>query len=126
MNLYLDDDSAKTKLVAILRRAGHRVWTPAECGMVGVSDARHFEYATRNRFVLLTRNYEDFAELHDIVLAAEGTHYGIFVIRLDNDPTRDMTDRGIVNAIGRLESSNVPLRNEIHILNHWRSDSTVQ
>lgn len=45
MNLYLDDDSAKTKLVAILRRAGHRVWTPAECGMVGVSDARHFEYA---------------------------------------------------------------------------------
>lgn len=72
MNLYFDDDSAKSKLVALLRQAGHRVSTPAECGMVGASDARHFEYATRNRLVLLTRNYDDFAELHDVVLAADG------------------------------------------------------
>ena len=120
MNLYLDDDSAKTKLVVLLRQAGHRGWSPAECGMVGASDARPFEYATRNRLVLLTRNYEDFAELHDVVQAAHGTHYGILVIRSDNDPSRDMTDRGIVTAIGKLESANVPVLNQIIILNHWQ------
>lgn len=39
---------------------------------------------------------------------------------LDDDPTRDLTDRRIVTAIGRLESSGVPIANEVHILNHWR------
>ena len=120
MNLYLDDDSAKTKLVALLRQAGHRAWSPAEGGMLGASDARHFEYATRNRLALQTRNYDDFVELHDVVQAAQGTPYGILVVRLDNDPRRDMTDHGIVNAIGKLESANVPTLNQIHILNHWQ------
>jgi hypothetical protein len=48
--------------------------------------------------VLLTRNYDDFAELHDVVQAAHGTHHGILVVRLDNDPRRDMTDRGVVKS----------------------------
>jgi hypothetical protein len=34
--------------------------------------SRHFEYATQNGLVVLTRNYDDFAELHDVVLAAQG------------------------------------------------------
>jgi len=44
MNLYLDDDSAKTRLIALLRQAGNLVSNPAECGTLGASDARHFEY----------------------------------------------------------------------------------
>ena len=62
MNIYLDDDSAKAKLLALLRQAGHQASSPAGCGMVGASGARHFEYATKNRLVLLTRNYDDFAD----------------------------------------------------------------
>ena len=93
---------------------------PAECGTLGASDARHFEYATRNSLVLITRNYDDFAELHDVVQAANGTHHGILVVRSENDPRRDMTDRGIVSAIEKLQSALVPLVNQIHILNHWR------
>ena len=120
MNLYLDDDSAKAHLVALLRQAGHRVRIPAEAGLAGASDARHFEYATQNRLVLLTRNYDDFLELHDVVQATRGQHQGILVIRSDNDPTRDMTDRGILNAIAKLEGSGVPIANQLHILNHWR------
>ena len=120
MNLYLDDDSAKAKLITFLRQAGNRVFIPAECGTIGTSDARHFEYATRNGLALLTRNYDDFAELHDVVQAAHGTHHGILVIRSENDARRDMTDRSIVSAIGKLESANMPLANQIHVLNHWR------
>ena len=120
MNLYLDDDSAKTRLIALLRQAGNSVLNPAECGTRGASDARHFEYATRNGLVLLTRNYADFAELHDVVQAAHGMHHGILVIRLENDPRRDMTDHGIVKAIEKVQSANALLVNQIHILNHWR------
>jgi hypothetical protein len=32
MNLYLDDDSAKTRLIALLRQAGNLVSNPAQCG----------------------------------------------------------------------------------------------
>ena len=48
MNLYLDDDSAKAQLVALLRKARHRVLIPADAAMAGSSDARHFEYAPSN------------------------------------------------------------------------------
>jgi predicted nuclease of predicted toxin-antitoxin system len=120
MNLYLDDDSVKTQLVALLRQAGHGVQIPAEAGKAGSSDARHLEHAARQRLVILTRNYGDFLELHDVVRATVGQHPGIIVIRFDNDPSRDMTDRGIVNAISKLEASGVPITNELHVLNHWR------
>src|SRR5205809_1300294 len=109
MNLYLDDDSAKAGLIVLLRQTGHRALNPMECGTVGATDARHFEYATRNGLVLLTRNYDDFVELHDVVQAAGGTHQGILVIRMDNDPRRDMTDRSIAFSIHKLESANVPI-----------------
>ena len=74
MNLYLDDDSAKSRLVSLLRQAGHGVRTPSDADMTGSSDARHFEYSTRNCFVLVTRNYDDFLELHDVVQAAAECH----------------------------------------------------
>ena len=43
MNLYLDDDSAKAKLLGLLRQAGHWVHGPVEAGTAGATDARHFE-----------------------------------------------------------------------------------
>ena len=59
MNLYVDDDSAKAKLITFLRQVGNRVLVPAECGTIGTSEARHFEYATRNGLVLLTQSVDD-------------------------------------------------------------------
>ena len=120
MNLYLDDDSVKAHLVALLRRSGHDVQIPSEVEMSGSSDARHLERAAQHGQVILTRNYADFLELHDVVQATKGRHPGIIVVRFDNDPTRDLTDRGIVVAIGKLDASGIPIANELHILNHWR------
>jgi hypothetical protein len=34
----------------------------------------------------MTRDHEDFADLHDLVLAVGGHHPGILVVRFDNDP----------------------------------------
>jgi hypothetical protein len=55
-----------------------------------------------------------------LIHAAIGRHAGILVIRADNDPGRDMKDADIIRALRNLESANVPVANEFHILNHWR------
>jgi len=69
---------------------------------------------------VLTRNHDDFRDLHKVVRTTAGKHCGILIIRSDNDVSRDMTTRQIVAAIGKLESAGVPIENEMHILNHWR------
>jgi predicted nuclease of predicted toxin-antitoxin system len=120
MNLYLDDDTVDGLLVSLLQKAGHTTVTPANISMMGASDARHLIHAIPQGLVLVTRNHDDFLELHEVVQAAAGAHPGILIIRSDNDPTRDLTPRGIVTAVGKLQSAGVPLRNQCYVLNHWR------
>ena len=68
----------------------------------------------------MSRNYQDFEELHLFIAEAHGRHLGIFIVRRENDPTRDLTPKGIVAAIRKLEVSGVPIENEYIVLNHWR------
>lgn len=56
MNLYLDDDTADRRLVALLFNAGHVVVVPASAHLAGALDARHFMHAIRQSLVLVTRN----------------------------------------------------------------------
>jgi hypothetical protein len=120
MNLYLDDNSVKASLINLLRRAGHHVTLPIDLGLASASDARHLASCASHWLVHLTRDHDDFLDLHDLVQATHGRHAGILVVRADNDPARDMKDRDIVRAIANLEAARVPIENEFHILNHWR------
>ena len=43
-----------------------------------------------------------------------------FTTSLENDPTRDLTPRGIATAVSRLEVAAVPLTGHVYVLNHWR------
>jgi predicted nuclease of predicted toxin-antitoxin system len=70
MKIYLDDDSIAALLVQALRQAGHDVRTPAEVGLAGANDPVHFQQAHREGRTLLSRNYDDFKELHDLVVEA--------------------------------------------------------
>jgi hypothetical protein len=119
MNLYLDDDSAKTSLVRLLQHVGHQVSIPADAVLSGVSDPRHLMHTVQNGLVLITKNHDDFEDLHLLVLATGGRHPGLLVVRSDNDPSRDMKDRDIARAIGNLEGAGVAVANEFHVLNHW-------
>jgi len=120
MNLYLDDDMTDKWLIALLRKGGHTVVLPSDIGKAGTSDPRHLEYTIQQSLVLLTANHDDFLDLHDVILAARGTHPGILIVRFDNDSSRDMKPPDIVRAIAKLEASGVPIVNELHVLNHWR------
>lgn len=120
MKLYLDDNSCKGLLAILLRKAGHIVVVPSDVGRAGATDARHFLHAIQADLIVLTRDYEDFLELHDVVLAATWQHPGILAVRTDNDVSRDMKDRDIVRAIRNLEQAGVAVTNTFLVLNHWR------
>lgn len=120
MNLYLDDNITDRRLVAGLRQAGHDVVIPTETGLDGASDASHFAYAIRENRVLLTQDINDFTDLHDLILKAGGHHPGLLLLYTENDRARDMTVRSIVLAISKLETAEIPLVDQIQVLNHWR------
>lgn len=120
MNLYFDDDSVKKPLIARLHKSGHTVVQPADAALSGASDTRHLLHAIQQGLLLLTKNHDDFRDLHLLIQVAGGRHPGVLTVRADNDPTRDMKDGEIVRALRKLEQSGMPLANEFHILNHWR------
>ena len=73
LNIYLDDCAYAKALVQLLRAAGHRVVTPIEAGISGKADAEHLQFAASQGLVLLTKNPDDFAQLHE----ASSEHAGI-------------------------------------------------
>ena len=77
-------------------------------------------HAIQGDFVVLSRDKTDYANLHDLIVLAGGKHCGILMIRSEKAKSKDMRPHEIVNAISKLESSAVPLGNQIIVLNQWR------
>ena len=120
MRLYLDDDTASALLAVLLRRAAHDVEAPVAVGLSGAPDPVHLTHAISQSRSCVTRNHDDFWILHNLLKQARGHHSGIVVVRQDNDPSRDLTPKGIVVAFANLASAGVPVQDEFIILNHWR------
>jgi GTP-sensing pleiotropic transcriptional regulator CodY len=120
MNIYIDKDMSEDALIRLLEKAGHSVQSARGANLLGRSDAVQFTNAIHEARACLTANYGDYEELHLLLKEANGNHPGILVVRQDNDPSRDVTAKGIVTAIRKLESAGVPIANEYTILSHWR------
>lgn len=120
MRLYLDDDSVHRVLVALLQREGHDALVPGDFGLAGRKDPVHFRKAILETAVLLSHNYEDFELLHELLIAGQGHHPGVSLVRKDNDPTKDMKPSDIVRAVRNLVASGVVVADDCIILNHWR------
>jgi Domain of unknown function (DUF5615) len=120
MNFYLDDCADDDDLVDLLMRRGHGVYTPRSEKIKGASDPVHLEYASAHGYALITKNPQDFRNLHDEWQVQGRTHSGILLIYLDNNASKDMEPSDIVRAIGHLLASGLPIANEIHVLNAWR------
>jgi hypothetical protein len=120
MRLYLDEDVESRELIRALTKAGHDVNTPLSVQMLGESDVAQLTYAVREDRVCVTANYNDFKELHDLVLQCGGTHPGIFTLRSDNDRRRDMKPGQIVSAIKNLVTILSSVRDHVICLNEWR------
>jgi predicted nuclease of predicted toxin-antitoxin system len=120
MRRLLDENMSDRRLAARLRVSGHDPILATEIGLAPETDARVFMWAITRALPVLTRDAEDFTDLHDLILTAGGRHPGVPFVRFDNDPRHNLTDRGIATAINNLESSGTPLPDQIHVLNQWR------
>lgn len=120
MRFYLDDDTASAFLVKLLNQSGHDVQIPRDANTAGADDPVHLTHAIREDRVMLSGNHADFEALHDLILQARGHHPGIVVIRRDNDPRRDMTPRGVVQALRNISLAEVSLSDCFYVLNQWR------
>src|SRR5262249_48718080 len=120
MRLYLDDNMAAALLVRLLRNAGHDVTTPADAALSGAEDPVHFTHAIADQRVILTKDHHDYQLMHNLVIQSQGHHPGIFVVRQDNDPRRDLSPGGIVRAIEKVTAAGIPIADQYIVLNHWR------
>jgi predicted nuclease of predicted toxin-antitoxin system len=120
MRFLIDENLSSPRLASRLRAQGHDPVLCSDVGLLSITDARVLIFAIAQALPVLTRDSQDFEDLHDLVMAALGHHAGILIVRFDNDPRHNLTDRGIATAIGKLESSGVPIRDRIHVLNQWR------
>jgi predicted nuclease of predicted toxin-antitoxin system len=120
LRLLLDENMSSRRLAVRLRSAGHSVELATDAGLLSVTDARVFAHAIVEGRQVLTRDHEDFADLHDLILVAGGRHSGILVVRFDNTPRNNLTDEAVVIALENLASSGISLDDQIHVLNHWR------
>jgi predicted nuclease of predicted toxin-antitoxin system len=120
MRILIDENMSSPRLAAVLRTAGHDVVLSTDVGPRSQSDARVMIDAIGLQRLVLTRDYEDYTDLHDLVMATGGRHPGILIVRFDDDPSRNLSFRAIFTAIGNLESAGIPIDNHVHVLNHWR------
>lgn len=115
LRLLLDEDSQAKYLINLLRAANHDLLTVNEAGLGSRPDAIVLDYARQNERVLLTRNCDDFEELHRV----NPIHLGILAVYQNPGSFKNMNYQAIVKAISNLDASGYVLENQFVILNQW-------
>ncbi|AFY50469.1 Protein of unknown function DUF82 [Nostoc sp. PCC 7524] len=113
--MLLDEDSQAKYLVNLLQAAGHDVVTVNLVGLMNRPDSVVLDYARQDQRVLLTRNCDDFHELHQ----TNPIHSGILAVYQNSDVAKNMSYQLIVKAIANLEAAEYKLNNQFVILNQW-------
>jgi hypothetical protein len=120
MRLLIDENMNSPLIASRLRAQGHNPVLAGDVGLLSVADPRVLIWAIIQVVPVLTRDHDDFEDLHDLLMAGGGHHPGILVVRFDSDPRHNLTDRGIAGALSKLEASGIPIPDHMHVLNQWR------
>ena len=94
MRLLLDENMSDRRLGARLRAQGHDPVLATGVGLLSATDARVFIAAITQALPVLTRDSEDFTDLHDLIMAAGGHHSGVLVVR-DPEQVRKLAGWGL-------------------------------
>jgi predicted nuclease of predicted toxin-antitoxin system len=120
MKFLIDENASSPRLAARLRANGHDPRLAQDVGLLSASDVRVLTWAIAQALPVLTRNAQDFEDLHELIVAAGGHHPGMLIVRFDADPRHNLSERAIASAISKLESSGAAVTDRIHVLNQWR------
>ncbi len=83
MKILIDENMSSPRLSLPLRAQGHDPVLAPDVGLLSVSDARVLICSISQTMPVLTRDSEDFEDLHDLVMAAAGHHAGILIVRFE-------------------------------------------
>jgi predicted nuclease of predicted toxin-antitoxin system len=120
MRFLIDENASSPRLAVRLQARGHDPVLAQDVGLLSTADARVMIWAIGQALPVLTRNARDFEDLHELVMAAGGHHPGLLIVRFDSDPRHNMTEQGIAAAVSKLESSGLPIADQLYVLNQWR------
>lgn len=120
MRIYLDDDIDFDILIVTLQREGNTVISPRDVEMSGKPDPEHMRFAVDSACALMTFNYDDYRREHQRTIARGETHYGVLIVRRDDDRSHDMSPVDITRSVRNLEASGVTVVDHLHILNAWQ------
>ena len=76
--LYFDEDISVIWAVR-LRKMGWDVLTTQQAGCSGKDDVDQLKFASQQNRILITRNYVDFQNIHEQILAEGKSHSGIII-----------------------------------------------
>ena len=79
IQIYIDEDAARRRLVSALRSRGVTVLTALEAGLNGTPDEQQLAYARERECVLYSHNASDFYRLRTEWVSAGRTHAEIIV-----------------------------------------------
>jgi predicted nuclease of predicted toxin-antitoxin system len=99
----------------MLREDGHDVTTVSEAGLGAEPDVRVLEYARQEHRIVLTRNCDEFHDLH----LTHPQHSGIFAIYQDREVSKNMPYAAIVRALANLEASGLDFAGQFVSVNAW-------
>ena len=114
IRIYLDDNIDTDDLIKVLKSTDFEVISPRNVGMSKKKDHQHLAYASLQKSILITRNCDDFRELHK-----KQKHYGILLIYRYNNQKKDMNEIQIAKAIKNLINTGVVLENNLFALNQY-------
>lgn len=120
MKVLIDENLSSPRLFVRLRSQAHESILAQDVGLISASDARVLIVAIIEQLPIVTRDSEDFEDLHDLVMTAGGHHPGILIVRFDQALRHNLTERGIATALTKLQASGLPIADHIHVLNQWR------
>jgi predicted nuclease of predicted toxin-antitoxin system len=77
MRFLIDENMSSPVLASRLRAQGHDPVLAGDVGLLSMTDPRVLIYSIAQDLPVLTRDAEDFEDLHALVIAASGHHAGI-------------------------------------------------
>ena len=116
IRILVDEDTQARPLIEMLRAAGHDVNTAAEAGMAAQDDAGVLAYAHRDYRAVLTKNADDFRELHKSGIE----HSGVLAVYRGPNQRKNMGYRDIVLAVNNIEAAGLDLTGLFLSLNAWK------
>jgi len=103
MTTILIDENVHRSISEPLEKLGHRVMDIRDCGLRGSEDEEIFQFAQRNKAILLSGDLG----FSSIVRFPVGTHCGIIIVRFPNEMSTEKINEEVYKSIRKIKDEDI-------------------